>query len=252
MNDHTSCEDRWRRYRRLRLGYWLFVGSAPLWFLLSYEVAVWRLQDFAFPSQWMRSLAYVCFTVMPWCFAVSACRYYFRSWSCPRCTRPFFAGIWWKPTSLVHECHWCGLPKFECPEDGPSEPRETIHNDAESYRQAWNRYRTLNRAFWVTLVVAPLWLLATAAVTALMPALILQAIGFIAFAAGAATLCIRLGYLNFMRQGWRCPRCCRPYFVRWWTGFVPFVRKCMHCGLPKWATVDPDRRATEQARGAGL
>ena len=245
MNDDISCEDRWPRYRRLRVAYWLLVSSAPLWFLLSYEIAVWRLQGFAMRSEWMRSLTYGGFTIMPWCFAVASARHWFRSWSCPRCTRPFFAGIWWKPTLLIRECHWCGLPKYECPEDGPSEPPEITRRDAESYSQAWNRYRTLNRAFWVTLAVLPLLFLATAAVAALMPARILQAIGFVVCVLGTVALFIRLGYLNFMLHGWRCPRCCRPYFVRWWTGYVPFVRKCMHCGLPKWSTDDPDRQSTE-------
>jgi hypothetical protein len=31
-----------------------------------------------------------------------------------------------------------------------------------------------------------------------------------------------------------CPRCHKPFFVTWWYR-NPFARKCVHCGLPKWA-----------------
>jgi len=33
----------------------------------------------------------------------------------------------------------------------------------------------------------------------------------------------------------RCPRCHRWFFAKWWYS-NSFARKCVHCGLPKWAT----------------
>ena len=43
-----------------------------------------------------------------------------------------------------------------------------------------------------------------------------------------------------------CPRCGELFFRKFddrpWRGawqHNPFARRCMHCGLPKWAAVDP-------------
>jgi hypothetical protein len=43
--------------------------------------------------------------------------------------------------------------------------------------------------------------------------------------------------------GWRvvffsCPRCDNRFFATWWY-HNSFARKCVHCGLPKWATAEP-------------
>jgi hypothetical protein len=43
--------------------------------------------------------------------------------------------------------------------------------------------------------------------------------------------------------GWRvalfsCPRCHKWFFATWWYR-NPFARKCVHCGLPKWANSEP-------------
>ncbi len=40
---------------------------------------------------------------------------------------------------------------------------------------------------------------------------------------------------------WKCPRCAKPFLT---AAVFPnvFARKCVHCGLPKWAPEDPDRR----------
>jgi hypothetical protein len=34
-----------------------------------------------------------------------------------------------------------------------------------------------------------------------------------------------------------CPRCHKWFFATWWYS-NPFARKCVHCGLPKWANSD--------------
>jgi hypothetical protein len=33
---------------------------------------------------------------------------------------------------------------------------------------------------------------------------------------------------------WQCPRCEKPFFARR-IGYNSFSRRCLHCGLPKWA-----------------
>jgi ketosteroid isomerase-like protein len=47
----------------------------------------------------------------------------------------------------------------------------------------------------------------------------------------------------FVVTGWRaalfpCPRCHKWFFATWWYR-NPFARKCVHCGLPKWANSEP-------------
>jgi hypothetical protein len=42
---------------------------------------------------------------------------------------------------------------------------------------------------------------------------------------------------------WSCPRCGRPFhFKQYRLGRIsnPFARRCLNCGLPKWAETDPD------------
>ena len=46
------------------------------------------------------------------------------------------------------------------------------------------------------------------------------------------------GAFLFQRQVCRYPRCGDPFFHNWWNG-NGFARRCVHCGLPKYATHDP-------------
>jgi hypothetical protein len=45
--------------------------------------------------------------------------------------------------------------------------------------------------------------------------------------------CVMVAHLRLMR--WSCPSCGRCFHVCWWHGNV-FARRCVHCGLPRWAT----------------
>jgi hypothetical protein len=38
-------------------------------------------------------------------------------------------------------------------------------------------------------------------------------------------------------QTFRCPRCHKWFFIRWWPPPSPLARRCVHCGLPKYADV---------------
>ena len=49
--------------------------------------------------------------------------------------------------------------------------------------------------------------------------------------------------VSVVAKRWKCPRCGHPFFL---TGFMQtqppmlFIRSCKSCGLPKYATSDPD------------
>src|SRR5262249_54196259 len=36
----------------------------------------------------------------------------------------------------------------------------------------------------------------------------------------------------------KCPRCRKPFFLGKWLSSNPMARKCMRCGLPKWAEAE--------------
>ncbi len=38
----------------------------------------------------------------------------------------------------------------------------------------------------------------------------------------------------------RCPRCGKPFFAQWWY-YNSFARRCVHCGLRKYADPSPSR-----------
>src|SRR5579871_6368631 len=38
-------------------------------------------------------------------------------------------------------------------------------------------------------------------------------------------------------QTFRYPRCQKWFFIRWWPPPRPSAQRCVHCGLPKYATV---------------
>ncbi|MBI2679959.1 MAG: hypothetical protein HYX25_03000 [Candidatus Solibacter usitatus] len=40
---------------------------------------------------------------------------------------------------------------------------------------------------------------------------------------------------GFHLSSWRCPRCGKWFAAKWWYNKGFFARKCVHCGLPKYA-----------------
>ena len=55
---------------------------------------------------------------------------------------------------------------------------------------------------------------------------------------------------GYQKSNFLCPRCGKPFFRTfddrpWRADWQrnPFARRCMHCGLPKWASRDPDGEA---------
>lgn len=41
-------------------------------------------------------------------------------------------------------------------------------------------------------------------------------------------------------ETFRCPRCGKWFFAKWWYHNA-FARRCVHCGLPKYATPESER-----------
>ncbi len=69
-----------------------------------------------------------------------------------------------------------------------------------------------------------------------------KVIGLALFAAWVVLL-FRFFYVSGEYVYWSCPRCGKPfhYVARWYGRWNnPFARRCVHCGLPKWADRDPD------------
>ncbi len=52
---------------------------------------------------------------------------------------------------------------------------------------------------------------------------------------------VALGWMIFLAvasircQSFRCPRCRKWFFAKWWY-HNSFARRCVHCGLPKYAS----------------
>src|SRR5271157_3457985 len=44
-------------------------------------------------------------------------------------------------------------------------------------------------------------------------------------------------------QTFRCPRCGKWFFAKWWYHNI-FTRRCVHCGLPKYASPETDHTNT--------
>jgi hypothetical protein len=108
-------------------------------------------------------------------------------------------------------------------------PGDPYYDAWHEYGRVWRRSLVLFAvSFWggsaltaglvgVFFPAAPVWI---------TPVLILP---WVAAAAMAGQAPIR----------WRCPRCARPFFSTTWFR-NGFARRCLHCGLPKWAPRDPD------------
>jgi hypothetical protein len=96
------------------------------------------------------------------------------------------------------------------------------------YEAQWTEYRRRRRVFWlifvtyipgVFLIGVPLGNIFNSETPAVVTALMWMA----AFAIA-----------GWRTTYWRCPRCRKRFFATWYVN--QFARKCVHCGLKKWAT----------------
>ena len=115
-------------------------------------------------------------------------------------------------------------------------PTGAVPHDADAYSGAWRRYRRWSRAFWLVFVLY-------------LPALALgsRALGWEPDGGGkiffaALVWMIAFSVIGYQKSNFECPRCgelffrkfdARPWRASWEQN--PFARRCMHCGLPKWA-----------------
>ncbi|MGI8788312.1 MAG: hypothetical protein ACR2HG_11185 [Pyrinomonadaceae bacterium] len=107
-----------------------------------------------------------------------------------------------------------------------------------SYKEKWDDYKKRSRIYWfaVMVFVVALAIGLPLAVTKFSPTLFyvyLSALGAAGFA---------ISVFGFYQTHWKCPRCGQPFFRRPdWLGKIfynLFARRCMNCGLPKWAEND--------------
>jgi hypothetical protein len=105
------------------------------------------------------------------------------------------------------------------------------------YAPAWRRYRRQSRAFWLVFV------LYIPAIAALNRALVsAQRDNPTAIALAAFAGLVAFAAIGYRKWNFRCPRCGELFFHRfddraWRMDWQhrPWARRCLHCGLPKWA-----------------
>jgi peptidoglycan/LPS O-acetylase OafA/YrhL len=117
------------------------------------------------------------------------------------------------------------------------------------YTPGWRRYRNLSRAFWLVFL---LYIPVIGGVSRALRSSQDNATVIAVAAFAALILFATLGYQTF---NLRCPRCGeafsrrfddRPWRMDW--QHRPFTRRCLHCGLPKWADRDPAQSQSPAAQ----
>jgi hypothetical protein len=98
---------------------------------------------------------------------------------------------------------------------------------------AWDEYRRRRRMFLWTHLLLPLWV-SGAIVLEFFAGREFPRTGLVTFVAVLLPpmACLMFAYLRWIF--WPCPSCGRPFFLTW-LGNNCFARRCLHCGLPKWA-----------------
>ena len=98
---------------------------------------------------------------------------------------------------------------------------------------AWDQYRRRRRAFWLALLLLPLWLVPGGTIEHVLAGYGFNATNGVTFLAVVVPpmACVMVAHLRLMC--WPCPRCGRSFHLSWWYGNA-FARRCVHCGLPKW------------------
>jgi hypothetical protein len=104
-----------------------------------------------------------------------------------------------------------------------------LNSPQENYAAAWADLRWRIRLFWIVFLT---YLPGVALITWLWPNLF-EGLGFIV----AIPWMIAFIIAGFYRHSFGCPRCGKWFFsTDWWQN--PFSRKCLHCGLQRWAKPD--------------
>jgi hypothetical protein len=114
------------------------------------------------------------------------------------------------------------------------------------YSAAWRRYRLWSWAFWIVFVS---YLPAMASLNRVLRPM--RDSGNVIFFAALLWM-VAFAVIGYQKSNFECPRCGELFFRkfddrRWRRDWLhnPFARRCMHCGLPKWAARDPDPRPAD-------
>jgi hypothetical protein len=99
MSTRESREyrDNWRKYRKIRIAFWVSFASLALGVALVY----WAAPKNMFPPD-LLDLALIVFAIP---YLITYLKW--AHWRCPRCGN-FFSGVWWSTS----RCVFCGLRKF--------------------------------------------------------------------------------------------------------------------------------------------
>ena len=100
------------------------------------------------------------------------------------------------------------------------------------YTESWQRYRLLRRAVWIGALTPFVGAFLALALDRWLPGAMLLAP--VAITVGFITVIVA----QFGLGSFSCPRCTQPFFyrtTRWLRYGNPFARRCLNCGLPKWA-----------------
>jgi hypothetical protein len=101
------------------------------------------------------------------------------------------------------------------------------------FTSGWEDYRTRRRWFFVA------WLGGFVMVACLAALLNRLSLGNLAFWALGPLWLIAFVTTALRLELFRCPRCHHRFFcARWYYNLL--ARRCVHCGLPKWATSDDE------------
>jgi hypothetical protein len=115
------------------------------------------------------------------------------------------------------------------------------------YSREWAELRRLRRQV-LRIVFAGVAVFVLVPLNRFAPQNFSKTLGFALFAAWAFLL-IRFFLVSSAYVYWSCPRCGKPYHYssRWYGRWNnPLARRCVHCGLPKWADSDPDPKAKHE------
>lgn len=103
------------------------------------------------------------------------------------------------------------------------------------YAAAWREHRRRDRWFWAAF-------LGYLPGVPLLGTVISGLVGHGLYLPTAIAWMIAISIAGYRSGMLRCPRCGQRYYVR--TFFHNgFARRCLHCGLPKWASGSLDRPA---------
>ena len=111
-----------------------------------------------------------------------------------------------------------------------------MEEDEENFAPVWEEYRRRRRQWLTTFfgLFAAIMLLGTVP----KKPHTLKVVSGIAAMSLVPIWLIGSAITIYRFSGFYCPRCDRPFFkTRWYHNSL--ARKCVHCGLPKWATKSP-------------